>query len=194
MGYGSVYGNRMVSYLKPREVRFLDRLFLKALVRTRFGSQLMENNVIEGSRVNELDGALELYKQVGANIFWNNEFAFRNFSDAKEYNMPVNNLKEAPLLSPSRRIERKLQESIDNALVEVERRCTPSETKPDAIYEDADFRNGAWQLYSEVRELVTDMLPTMRDRRTIKRKCLALDSNEKGRLGQLIGFYNKKVA
>ncbi|HLD15968.1 MAG TPA: hypothetical protein VJB94_05335 [Candidatus Nanoarchaeia archaeon] len=194
MGYGSVYGNRMISYLRPREVKFLDRLFLKALARTRFGSQLIKNEVLVGSKVvAELNGAQRLYQEVGASIFGDNEFAFRRFSDAREYTMPIETLEQASLLNPSGRILRKLKDSIDNALVEVERRCTPSEVKPDAVYEDSNFRNGAWQLYREVSRLVGDILPipTMRDRRTIKRKFL---NKRKVETKQFIVFNKRKVA
>ena len=79
-------------------------------------------------------------------------------------------LERAPLLTPSQLILNRLPESIDKALIEIERRSTPSTVKPNAVYKSPEFRNGAWQLYSQVIGLVPEILPTMRDRRTIKKR------------------------
>jgi hypothetical protein len=169
-GYGIAYAGDMESYITPKESKFLDRLFLKALANTSFFQKLKENGMIEGKDVQRLDGAKTLYQQTGLYFFGDNEWAFRNFSDAKEYNMPLVVLQRAPLWTPSDKITEQLPESLDKALVEIERRCTPSEVKPEAVYQSPEFRNGAWQLYTKARELIPEILPTMRDRRTIGRR------------------------
>ena len=42
MGYGTAYASDMISYITPREARFLDRLFVKALRNTSFGRKEKE--------------------------------------------------------------------------------------------------------------------------------------------------------
>ena len=74
MGYGSIYADRTVSHLTEREVNYLDRLFMKALVKTSFGrkeKERIENGKIigkdmvftlEGSDIDCRDGAETLYQ------------------------------------------------------------------------------------------------------------------------------------
>lgn len=186
MGYVSAYAGDMISYITPREAKFLDRLFLKALVNTRFGRKEKERIeagkragedmvfTLEGRDIDRMDGAETLYQQTGLNFFGDNEFAFRSFSDTKEYNTPLSTLEKSRLFAPSDKILERLSSSIDKALIEIQRRCTPSRTKPNAIYENPDFRNGAWQLYEQFRTLVPELLLTKRDRRTIKRNIALL--------------------
>lgn len=182
MGYGSIYGNRTISHLTEKEVRYLDRLFVKALRNTGFGRKEKERiearqkagedlvfTLVDGD-VDRMNGAETLYQQTGLYFFGDNEFAFRRFSDAKEYDMRLATVQTLPLLIASPKILDRLPESIDEALVEIERRCSPSKVKPGAVYENPEFRNGAWQLYAQVRELVPEILPTIRDRRTIERR------------------------
>lgn len=176
MGYGSIYADRTISYLTEREVKYLDRLFMKALVKTSFGRKLKEKLddedcvFLELSDRNQdmIDGAETLYQQTGLYVFGDNEFAFREFNDTKEYKMSLSELERKPLFVPSIKVIKRLPESFDKALYEIERRGTPSKVKPDVIYKGPEFRNGAWQLYSRVRELVPRILPKNRDRRTIK--------------------------
>ncbi|HLC59534.1 MAG TPA: hypothetical protein VJH34_03350 [archaeon] len=171
MGYGSVYGNRDEHpNITGEEVRYLDRLFSKALVNTDFGKTSREANVYGWPIMERVDGAEKLYQHTGMIFFGDNWFAFRKISDTKEYRMSLGKLQSADLLQTSKSISEKLKASIEQALVDVEGLCIPSNIKPDAVYRSSDFKSGAWQVYAEVRKFVPDILSHAVSRATIKRR------------------------
>ena len=160
MGYQSIYSARTISRLTEYEVKYLDRLFMKGMVDTQFFQKFKLKGHIQGIDIDRIRCAETFYQQAGLYVFGDNKFAFRNFSDTKEYKMSLDDLKKSPLWTPSDIIRDKLSNSIDKALIEVEKRCQNKGN---------EFRNGAWQLYSKVQEHVSDIVPYFRDRRTIKR-------------------------
>jgi len=182
MGYGTAYASDMISYITPREARFLDRLFVKALRNTSFGRKEKERIeagqksgedlvfTLDGKDIDRMHGAETLYNQTGFYFFGDNEFAFRRFNDAPEYSMPLSAIQKLHIGIASPKILERLPESLDKALVEIERRCAPSRIKPDAVYDKPEFRDGAWQLYVQAQKLVPEVLTNIHDRRTIQRR------------------------
>lgn len=182
MGYGIVYANNMISYITLREARFLDRIFVKALRNTGFGRKEKERIeagqkdgedfifTLEGKDINRMYGAETLYQQTGLNLFNDNGFAFRRFFDAKEYGIPLTTIQKLPLIIASPKILERFPESLDKALVEIERRYTSSRIRPDAVENKPEFRNGAWQLYVQTQKLLPEVLTNFHDRRTIQKR------------------------
>jgi len=116
-----------------------------------------------------MDEAEMFFQQTGTYVFGDNEFAFRQFGDVKEYETSIASIRELPLIAPSPKIMTTLNDAVEKALVEIERRCVGME-RNNPLRNPSEIRNGAWQLYREVQTLIPELISSTYGRRDIAQK------------------------